>query len=592
MRVHHNFSRLQNLSLFTESEPAGNASFQGVPLTEAMGSPEMARPEALASQDNITEKASHMMEKMWFKMSRSEGGPSLFMDMALSYPKFFYSRDLVIICFVFGIPLVVFLVLLPSFRKKHWPSIAVVILCYLCGLGIFCSYFSSSWLTGQSTVETSLGPRKPPVKGTVGVMVGLWQANLTLTTSEKSYNYMISWSSRKDMLEIHKSSLKKGWPFPLLSLTAELSGETKAWNGALGDGLVYAGAMASHVLVAAMFTWVVWIVILLEAPELTSYPLILTSILMAFSALAYIGWSAYYIPSKFILGGRYMMLKFGWAWWVIAILSILLTIAGIIILIYDYFYPGKLAAQFRVDFYSQSVHVVQATELLHAYENANESFSSIYPLSLSYLWHGNKCEKDQFLMNKYKEKSVSVRNNETQSVHNKTVADMDTMCEDSNMTLQYINETWMDTPKGSNVNATISTTASSIIFTRANYQVMSSDENKMGLRKRSPTERALDKTSKCDPTLTSSHKFAMIRKGRTMPRHVSVPIIVPQVSPWRNVSGSHKKSLSRIHSKYRPAYSPRKGTLLASTPRGSSLASPISLSRLELIDDKENATYL
>lgn len=514
----------------------------------------------------------------WFSMSRKDGGPTSYSNFPFSYSTLYSSSDITICCFAFSIPLISFLILLPSFRKKHWPSVLVVFLCILTGLGLISAYVSSSWLIGETEIKMPVGPKRPPIKSLVGMWVGLWHANLTYITPELYLNHMITWADRSGMSTFHKTALEKGWPLALVSLTAEISGESLAWRGLLGDGIYFAGSMASYPLIAAIYSWAVWVLIFFVAPELTCQPLIVTGILMALSALAYIGCGVYYFPAKFIIGGTLIKLKLGWAWWLIGSMSIILTIVGGILLIYDRMYPGRVAAMFKVDFYCQSDCILQAAEILSAFEASTETYSEIYPLSLSYLWYGNKITNPKQIHKSNKDETVE-KLVDTKSTNKGSLSSENNTRNNSNLMVEYVNET--EKVHKTKTQMDESSDTSIVVASDADYTFCKS-ESLTRLRKRTPPEKVPSKMSACsEPVLTETTHFATIRKSKTMPRHFSVPTIIPQVSP-KYSGGSHKKSLSRIHSKFRPNYSPRKP----------SMVSLISLPKLELEEISENVTPL
>lgn len=66
----------------------------------------------------------------WFSMGRVGGGPSYYPAASPTLgpsPKVVLSSlDTGLTCLVFLVPLVGFILILPSFRKKRWPSLLVV----------------------------------------------------------------------------------------------------------------------------------------------------------------------------------------------------------------------------------------------------------------------------------------------------------------------------------------------------------------------------------------------------------------------------------------------------------------------------------
>ncbi|XP_071525986.1 uncharacterized protein [Panulirus ornatus] len=243
---------------------------------------------------------------------------------------------------------------------------------------------SSTWLVGETKVTVSVGPLRPPVTGTVGVWVGLWHVNLTYVTANLSLNERVTWDSRMDLVRAHRTALEDGWPWALLGITAELGGEGSGWRGCLSDGIRQAGLVSSCFLVASSYVWAVWVVLFTVAPELTARPLMVTGLLMALSALAYVILLGIHVPPQFVLCGSPMHLHLGIAWWLTTVTGVVLTVAGAGLLLYNTMRPGHLSTFFEIDFglvSHRSFHPTWNREPLFAYKHG-ETYSQYSPFVL------------------------------------------------------------------------------------------------------------------------------------------------------------------------------------------------------------------
>ncbi|XP_045613241.1 uncharacterized protein [Procambarus clarkii] len=321
----------------------------------------------------------------WFSMAREAGGPTYYPLQQLPYPAFAWHIQTALSIIVFLVPIIPFVFLLLSSRQKHWPSFIVVLLCFLTGFVLTVVFGSSWWMVGQAEVVMSVGPLRPPVGGTMGVLAGLAHVNLTYITPTFSLNEMVSWTTQMDLMLAHRRALRAGWPWGLLCLTAELGGESRAWRGSLGDGLREAGLITSSLLVAAMYVWGIWVVLFTVAPELTALPLMLTGLLMALASLTYVVCIGAHIPSKLMVSGTSMELQLGLSWWLTTVTGIILTAAGCGLFLYDAKYPGYLSLYFEMDFGTESRRLFPPswdhTETLLAYtspDTSSRGYSTFY----------------------------------------------------------------------------------------------------------------------------------------------------------------------------------------------------------------------
>ncbi|XP_064099428.1 uncharacterized protein LOC135210464 [Macrobrachium nipponense] len=444
---------------------------------------------------------------------------------------------------------------------------AGVILCLLTGLGTTCAYVSSSWATGETEVKVPISPKGRPIKSLVGFWVGLWHAKITHITDNNHTTHYVTWVSRAELVGIHKTALKEGWPLPLVSLTAEISGEGLAWRGVLGDAVMHAGSMTSYILIAALYSWAVWVVILMICPELSCWPLIITGTLTAISSLHYLGCAVYYFPEYVLVEGRMTKLRFGWAWWLMGCISVILAVVGVVLTIYDHMYPGKLGAMFILDFYTKSDALSGAPELLYAYDSVAEKHAHIYPLSVNNFLYDNKKMSNKNLLGKNCENRTldsDTGNGNTLSdaynANNNEIAGKETQD-----LIQYVNETENengiqignenDAKTSCEVNGKNEAMMSPITVINSSDYVTREAEHMATLRKRTPPEKShSDNASKPQ---NDEYNYTTILEGNTITRKFSAPIMVPQASPGSN-GRTFRKSFSKVHSKFKPNFSPRK----------------------------------
>lgn len=258
-----------------------------------------------------------------------------------------------------------------------------MLLCLGTGFLLTVVYGSSSWLVGEAAVNVSVGPLKPPVPGRLGVWAGLWHVNLTYDTDTIALNERVDWVTREELVQAHKKALREGWPWALVSLTAELGGEGMEWRGQLGDGIMAAGLGASALLMAAMAVWCVWVLLFTVSPQLAARPLIFTGVIMTTCSFVYVVIVNFRVPHTLMVAGTKMELHLGIAWWMSTGLGICLTLVGVGLLLYDMCRPGQLATNFELDFGSPH-HRLNSPSWgclgpLHAFTEDDDSVYSQYP---------------------------------------------------------------------------------------------------------------------------------------------------------------------------------------------------------------------
>ncbi|XP_068245542.1 uncharacterized protein [Palaemon carinicauda] len=515
----------------------------------------------LEENDNSGMTEHHkVMSAGWFSMNREDGGPSYISNLPLSHAAALFTSDTALCCFVFIIPIIAFIILLPSFRKKHLSSVLVVILCLLSGLGTSCAYVSSSWVTGETEVKMPISPKGHPVKSLVGFWVGLWHAKLTFIYDDAHITHYVYWFSRTELMGIHTRALKEGWPLALVSLTAEISGEGRAWRGVFGNAVAHAGSMTSYILIAALYSWAVWVVILIACPELSCRPLIITGILTAISSVTYLGCALYNFPEYVLVDRKIIKLRLGWAWWVMGCMSVILAIVSVVLTLYDHMYPGKLGAMFKLDFYTKSDALSGAPELLYAYESAGETYSHMYPISVSNFWYGDKNKNTENCLDKNRTPERNLDNKNcfigASDVSNNEIPE--TAQTDL---VQYVNEIENEISNNyekyfSKINEKSEALVSPIVIGNNSDCVIRKEKSMATLRRRTPPEKSNSDIAS-ELQNDEKYKYATVRKGKTMPRQFSVPVVDPQVSPRPN-SRTLRRSFSKVHSKFRPTYTMRK----------------------------------
>lgn len=257
-----------------------------------------------------------------------------------------------------------------------------VVLCMMSGLLVTLVNWSSSWVVGQAEMSASTGPWKEREWGLLQVWAGLHHLQLSYVTHTMTVIENVALSSRADLAKIHRKALQGGWPWPLVSIMAELGGEGLAWDGQLGGGFIHAGTLTSWLLKVVLYVWGVWVVLFFMAPQLTPIPLMLSGVLTGLATVSYAACVGSRLPTELRVGEALINFQLGSAWWIATSLSLTLTFAGVILHFYDITHPGQLASTFELDFGGEvNSHDPPWERVgpLLAYEASQDTYTQLYP---------------------------------------------------------------------------------------------------------------------------------------------------------------------------------------------------------------------
>jgi len=301
----------------------------------------------LEEREEYVEESSYMA--WFFSMSRENGGYSRFKCMGIQLP---LSLDITLLCWIlaFIIPVVGFCLIIPALRKKACASFIVVMIFSSTGLALITGLLTTSWLVGEVEGHMTIGPLNPRCNVRVGMWVGLSNINITLETRKIYLNERVSIHNNLLLKEQQQRAMLAGWPWPILLLIENLTGEGRNWSGTLGFALNRAGRSVNAVLYLSSFLWLVWMICFTIAAHLACKPLILSGILELLSAGVYAIQVYVYIVPYVMIDGNKLSFSLGWSWWLTLILGLFHILCGIILFAYEHFKPGKLSTIFEVDF--------------------------------------------------------------------------------------------------------------------------------------------------------------------------------------------------------------------------------------------------
>ncbi|EEB10699.1 conserved hypothetical protein [Pediculus humanus corporis] len=292
--------------------------------------------------------------KGWFDAFRNDGGPTLYS----------YSNrtpvtgdvNTISIILVFTTLLVAFLVIFPGIRKERFTTFLSVILSLYIGTVILVANNGSSWHVGVIKIVSTYRAYSPDrLHAELGAYIGLDHVNVTLkalpgvnrTAEDIDFNERFQWIGSHEMGTSYKQSLKKGLPFPILTVAEYLSQCQEGFNW--GAHYRAAGYYASVTLWASFASWLMMNLLLIVVPRYGAYAMTTTGTLMLLSDFLY--W--YMIPPHELvvrLEESVLNFHFGKSFYLVLYSGILCLIVGLIITTIDTIFPHKFTTMLEVDY--------------------------------------------------------------------------------------------------------------------------------------------------------------------------------------------------------------------------------------------------
>lgn len=291
--------------------------------------------------------------KGWFDAFRDDGGPTLYS---------FSNRtpvtgdvSIVAVCVLFATLYVAFLVIFPGVRKQKFTTFTTVTLSLFVGLVILVTRLGSSWHVASTTIIApykAFSKEKLPAR--IGAHIGLMHVNITLTAvsignwtppSDIDFNERFTWSAATEMGTSYRSALKRGLPYPILTVAEyfSLGQEGFAWGGQYRA----AGYYASILLWASFASWVLMNLLLIAVPRYGAYTKALTGLLLICTN------AGYYMllpkrPLTIIIEGGRLEFRLGWCYWLVLVAGILCFCVGLVISAIDLMWPHTFSTILEV----------------------------------------------------------------------------------------------------------------------------------------------------------------------------------------------------------------------------------------------------
>lgn len=294
----------------------------------------------------------------WSDAFRDNGGPTLYS----------YSNrtpvtgdvHLITIFIIFCTIFAAFLIIFPGIRKERLTTFFTVTLSLFVGTSIQVAQYGSTWHTTSSQIVSSYSVfSRHRTHAEIGGYIGLMHINITYkvigneqnffsdSINDVEYNERFWWRTPNEMSTSVKDGLKRGTPFPIISLAEYFSLHQEGFSW--GNKYRQAGHYTSKTLWTCFAFWLMTNLLLIVVPRYGAYSMILTGSLMLLSTLIY--WSL--LPCEPLVAhvdGSILIFHFGWNYWLVMIAGIGCLIGGLIITIIDLIFPHQFSTILEVDY--------------------------------------------------------------------------------------------------------------------------------------------------------------------------------------------------------------------------------------------------
>ncbi|XP_037047162.1 dual oxidase maturation factor 1 [Bradysia coprophila] len=292
------------------------------------------------------------MMKGWFDAFRDDGGPTLY-SFSNRTPVTF-DVSIVAVSLLFATLYVAFLVIFPGVRKQKFTTFITVSLSLFVGLVILVTRLGSGWHVASTEIVSpyrAFSREKVPAK--IGANIGLMHINITLnalsignwTTPDIDFNERFSWDAAHDMGHSYRHALKRGLPYPILTVAEyfSLGQEGFAWGGQYRA----AGYYASILLWASLASWLLMNLLLIAVPRYGAYTKVLTGLLLVATN------GGYYLlipkrPLTIIIEGGHLEFRLGWCFWLVLVAGVLCLFVGLVISAIDLVWPHTFSTILEV----------------------------------------------------------------------------------------------------------------------------------------------------------------------------------------------------------------------------------------------------
>lgn len=279
----------------------------------------------------------------------------------------------VIIYVIFAALISSLLLLLPALRRAKLTTFISITTLLLMGASIMLALSGSHWLTGKVHIKDFPYKARSQelIDGELSVNVGLSWTNVSLMgdlvvegtgkVESVNLNERFDWSRPDSMVSDHLEALRRGLPYPILSVTDFLSQDSEGFNWV--RQLRAAGYCSSLILQVALVSWSLTLITMCALPSYLPHMIQGTGALSVLSTWAYamlIG-----SPKKFSfhVSEGVMEFDYGITFLVTLASGSVSILAGVVLFVMQQYKPNKRLTAMDSDGVIQDQKYLQAQKL-------------------------------------------------------------------------------------------------------------------------------------------------------------------------------------------------------------------------------------
>lgn len=357
------------------------------PVEHQQASGSNALQDVMAAVEMAFDSNVKMMSQNTSMMNQSDpfessAGPIMYMSE--NRMPVMIEFNTAIIYVIFAALIMALLFILPGVRRTKLTSLLGLITLLTVGATILLALDGTRWLTGTMQLqEATYGSLTgDTVTGRLEVHIGLTSANVTLTgrlspiatdeddanefnksTKFVDYNERFYWRSPDNMAREHIAALRRGLPYPILTVTEFLSHDADGFSWT--RNLRQAGYYCTMSLYAALASWSLTLAVMCMIPVYLPYMMQMTGVLMVFSASIYTALIQTPQDLTLQINGVSMEFALGYTYVSTIVVGGLSVFAGLLLLAYQFNRPHE---QFTI---MDSENFVQDQKALHGHALRN-----------------------------------------------------------------------------------------------------------------------------------------------------------------------------------------------------------------------------
>jgi len=285
---------------------------------------------------------------------REHGGPTLYPES--NRTSVIADVQALTVYIVFATLLVAFFVVMPGIRKERFTTVTSVILSLFVGGTTLVGIYGCGWHVTEAEISSAYRSfSNEKIQGRIGIYIGIDHVNITLLAMPEFYNKTmdVAFNERFDferpdqLKEEYKKGLKKGLPFPILTVAEYMSVDAEGF--CWGRNYRQAGYYCSFFLWFSFALWLLMNVMMVVVPRYGAYLMSLTGAMMVFADFIYFSLLPGR-PLRIPFEGVVLEFELGWCFWLVLTAGCLCLMVGVSISVIDLIYPHKFSIVLEMDY--------------------------------------------------------------------------------------------------------------------------------------------------------------------------------------------------------------------------------------------------